>query len=380
MRPVLVMALAEQRGGSEIMLRQLIEHGGGDGAPQWLVVFLEHGPMVAQLRRLGAEVAVVGAGRLREPHRHAAAVVRIARLARRHRADAIVGWMVKSQLYAGPAAQLARLPAVWYQLGAPFAPGWLDRVATALPARGILAVSQCSADAQAQIRPRRALRVVHPGIELDRFDPAVLPSPAAARARLGLAPTGPLVGIVGRLQHWKGIHVLVEAMAQIRAAHPDAHCVVVGGTHDLEPGYEGLLQARIAALGLGDAVTLTGLQPNVAEWMQAMDVVVHASDREPFGIVILEAMALGKPVVAGADGGPREIVTDGVDGLLAQFGDHEALARAVLRYLEDPAFAREVGAAARARAAQFGVQRFASALVTAVAELADPIAPATRRA
>ena len=228
------MPLAEQRGGSEIMLRQLIEHSDPQTV-QWLVIFLEPGPMVAQLQRLGAEVAVVDAGRLRQPHRHAAAVARIARLARRHRADVIVGWMVKSQLYAGPAAVLARLPAVWYQLGAPFEPSWLDRVATALPARGILAVSQYSADAQARIRPRRPLRVVRPGIELDRFDPAALPSPRAARARLGLPDDGPLVGIVGRLQHWKGIHVLVEAMPRILADHPRAHCVIVGGAHISSP-------------------------------------------------------------------------------------------------------------------------------------------------
>lgn len=62
------------------------------------------------------------------------------------------------------------------------------------------------------------------------------------------------------------------------------------------------------------------------------------SPREPFGIVIPEAMALGKPVVAGADGGPREIVTHGVDGLLARFDDSDALARAVLRYLGDRQF------------------------------------------
>ena len=106
-------------------------------------------------------------------------------------------------------------------------------------------------------------------------------------------------------------------------------------------------------------MTLAGPQPDVAEWMQAMDVVVHASDREPFGIVILEAMALGKPVVAGAEGGPREIVSDGVNGLLAPFGDSDALAGAILRYLGDPDLAGAVGQAAGATAAAFTVRRFA---------------------
>jgi glycosyltransferase involved in cell wall biosynthesis len=366
LRAAIVMPLAEQRGGSEVMLRQLVEHTPAAG-PRWLVIFLRDGPMVGELRRLGAAVEVVEAGRLREPHRHAAAVARIAGLAHRRRADVIVGWMVKSQLYAGPAALLAGLPVVWYQLGAPSARAWLDRAATALPAAGILAVSETAAQAQAQIRPRRPVRVVHPGVELGRFDPARLPSPLQARARLGLPQDRPLVGIVGRLQHWKGMHVLVDAMARIAGAH----CVIVGGGHDLEPDYPALLERQIAGLGLQGSVTLAGLQPDVALWMQAMDVVVHASDREPFGIVLLEAMALGKPVVAGSEGGPREIVSDGVDGVLTPFGDRAALASAILRYLDDPGFARAAGVAARTRAADFGVDRYARNVAAAVGELAS---------
>jgi len=359
------MPLAEQRGGSEVMLRQLVEHTPADG-PRWLVIFLRDGPMVDELRRLGAEVAVVDAGRLREPHRHVAAIARIAGIAHRRRADVIVGWMVKSQLYAGPAAMIAGLPAVWYQLGTPSRRDSLDRVATALPAAGIIAVSETAARAQGEIAPQRPLRVVPPGVELDRFNPARLPSARDARVSLGLPPDGPVVGIVGRLQHWKGMHVLVAAMAQV----PGAHCVIVGGTHDLEPDYPALLRRQIGELGLQGSVTLAGLQADVALWMQAMDVVVHASDHEPFGIVVLEAMALGKPVVAGSAGGPREIVSDGVDGVLAPFADADALARAVCRYLDDRDFARRAGEAARVRAAEFGVARFAHDVATAVSELA----------
>jgi glycosyltransferase involved in cell wall biosynthesis len=106
-------------------------------------------------------------------------------------------------------------------------------------------------------------------------------------------------------------------------------------------------------------VTFAGFQRNIPEWMQAMDVVVHASDHEPFGIVIIEAMALAKPVVAGDAGGPQEIITDGVNGLLAPFGDHRALARQVLKYLDEPAFARDVGQAARRRALDFTPAKYA---------------------
>lgn len=362
------MPLAEQRGGAELSLRQLVEFGRG-GAVDWVVVFLQDGPMVGEFRRFGVTVVVIDAGRMRQPHRIAAAIVRIARVARRERATLIFGWMSKGHVYGGCAALLSRRPAVWYQLGTPELRDRVARLATALPARGILTVSRAGAQAQKAFRPARRQRLVYPGAELDRFDLERLASPAELRARLGLPRDGPLVGIVSRLQRWKGIHVLVDAMALLAETHPQAHCVVVGGSHSLETAYPEEVRRQVVALGLQSAVTFAGFQNDVPEWMQAMDVVVHASDREPFGIVVVEAMALGKPVIAGAEGGPREIVTDGVDGLLVPFGDAAGLAAALRRYLDDPHFARQAGAAARSRAAQFSARRYAENVIGALEEL-----------
>ena len=365
MKAAIIMSLAEQRGGGELMLLHLMQQGRGAGV-KWLVIFLQDGPMVGQVRDLGVEAQVIEAGRLREVPRFLGAVAAIARLARREKVQMIVGWMNQGQLYGSPAAKLAGIPSVWYQLGIALTPGWNDRMATRLPALGILACSQAGADAQARIAPKRPLRVVYPGVELERFEPEQLPSPQEARRRLGLPPDGPIIGIVGRLQRWKGMHVLIEALPAILRAHPAAHCVVVGGNHAQEPDYPALLRERIRALGLEDKVILAGLQRNIPEWMQAMDVIVHASDHEPFGIVVIEAMALGKPVVAGNAAGPTEIITDGVDGLLSPYGDAPALAQAVLRYLNDPEFARRTGAAARKRALDFSTQRYAQNFIAAV--------------
>jgi len=91
----------------------------------------------------------------------------------------------------------------------------LDRAATALPARGIVAVSEAAGRAQRALRPHRPVAVVHPGVDLERFDSGRLPRPADARARLGLPAEGGLVGIVARLQRWKGVHVLIEALPQV---------------------------------------------------------------------------------------------------------------------------------------------------------------------
>lgn len=367
MKILVVMPLARQLGGGELMLQQLLRHARGAGA-QFTIVFLRDGPMVAEARAQGHAVHVVDAGRFRQPWKRAMAARRVAQIARDAAVDVILGWMVAAQPVAGVAALLAGIPSVWYQVGLP-GRGWLDRVATAVPARGILVLSRAGGEAQARLRPRRPQKLVYPGTSLAAYNPAALPSPMAARAQLGLVGDGPLIGIVGRLQHWKGMHVLIEAMPAVLARHRNAHAVIVGGKHDLEPGYEVQLRQRIDALGLAAHVTLAGFQQDIPLWMQAMDVVVHASDNEPFGIVVIEALALGKPVVAGAHGGPAEVITDGVNGLLAPFGDASALAAAVLRYLDDPVFSAECGARARVRAADFTEERYAVNVVTAVREL-----------
>jgi glycosyltransferase involved in cell wall biosynthesis len=326
--------------------------------------------MRAQLRALGAETAVIRAGRLRHPHRLAASVLRIASLARAWRADVIFGWMTKAHLYASPAAKLAGIPALWYQHGFPSRLNWMDRVANALPAQGILACSEHVGKAQARLRPRRPIRVVYPGVDLERFNPKTLPTPRDARARLGLPFEGPLIGIVGRLQRWKGIHVLIQAMPSVVAQDPKAHCFVVGGTHALEPDYRNELIRCIEALDLEDHVLLAGHQPNVEVWMRAADVIVHASDNEPFGMVIIEAMAIGKPVIAAASAGPKEIITDDVDGLLVPFADAHALADALIRCLADRKLREGISQRARAASGRFSITAYSDSFSAAVSELA----------
>jgi glycosyltransferase involved in cell wall biosynthesis len=122
--------------------------------------------------------------------------------------------------------------------------------------------------------------------------------------------------------------------------------------------------------GVTDAVTFAGFQQDVPRWMQAMDVIVHASDREPFGIVVVEAMSLGKPVIAGSEGGPAEIMIDGEHGLLTPFGDAAALARAITRFLGDAALAERCGAAAARRAKEYSAQAYAERLTDVVREFA----------
>jgi glycosyltransferase involved in cell wall biosynthesis len=161
------------------------------------------------------------------------------------------------------------------------------------------------------------------------------------------------VGCVARLDPWKGIEIFVQAAAEIARSRPDAHFLVCGGEL---PGYEPYaaeIRALAAELGLGDRVHFTGWTyslDDIPEVMAALDVLLHTPIRpEPFGLVIVEAMATAKPVVASADGGIMEILQDGVTGRLIRPGDASGMATAVLDLLDDPMKARAFGRAGRER-------------------------------
>ena len=366
-RPILiVMPVSEQRGGAELALMQLF---GAQTPYRWQVAFLRDGPMVDQVRRLGVEACVIEAGRVRQPHRGISCVLGLARLARRIEAQAMLGWMAKAHVYSGSAARLAGIEAMWFQHGLPRFANPIDHLANWIPAAGVLACSQFSAETQHRATPRMRIEVVHPAVDLGRFDPDSLPSPRECRRALGLAAEGPVVGIFGRLQHWKGMHVLLDALPGVFEKYPGAAAAIVGGPWHLEADYESRLKRQAEELKISDRVIFAGHQQNVAQWMQACDVVVHASDHEPFGIVVVEAMALGKGVVAGDSGGPREIVTHGVDGLLVPFGRPGLMTAAILRYLDDPAAAQKIGLAARRRAQDFSLERFAERACQAISAL-----------
>lgn len=368
MKVLILMPLAKQRGGAEQLLLALMQHGRTANVT-WTVVFFEDGPMRDAVAAQGAETAVLEVGRLREFSQYMRSVAKLTQLLKKKEIDLVFSWMSKAHLYGGVAAWRAGVPALWYQHGTPTTATWMDWLITLVPAEKVLACSRAAASAQKRLRPRRPVCIAHPCVDISRFNSEALPTSAEARRQLGLPVEGALIGIVGRLQRWKGMHVLVEAMPQILAQHPDTHVVIVGGQHDMEPDYEECLDGQIKALGLEERVIRAGFQKNVPHWMQAMDVVVHASDNEPFGIVIIEAMALGKPVVAGDQGGPREIITEGTDGLLAPYGNADVLAGQILRFLNDPALRRSAGEAARKRAQDFAPRRYAQNFIRAIGAL-----------
>jgi glycosyltransferase involved in cell wall biosynthesis len=186
---------------------------------------------------------------------------------------------------------------------------------------------------------------------------------AAVRQELAIPPDAPVVGIVGHIQGWKGQLLAVEAVARARRQVPDLRCLVVGGVHRLGAAYAERVRARSVEPDLAGHVILTGSRRDVYACVDAMDVVLHASDREPFGRVLIEAMAMRRPVIAPREGGPCVIVADGETGLLVPPRDPDALAAAIVELLGDPARRRAMGEAARARVeAVFGIREHVRAI------------------
>lgn len=360
MKVGIIMPLADKLGGAEIMLLHLLLANKESAAVEYTLVFFEDGPLVKESEDLGYRVRVVHTGKLRQPGRYASAVGSLYGWIKRERLDAVLSWMSKAHLYAGPAAALARVPALWYQHGIPAA-GKMERCLALLPAKAVLVPSGAALEAQKKLSPQLPVRVVHPSVDLKAYDPSALPPAAEVRRKLGIPEGRTVIGIVARLQRWKGVHNFVEAAAAVRKEHPEAYFVVVGGPHRSEPDYPAELERLAAEHGMTEEhLRFAGHQANPAEWMQSFDIFVHASLQEPFGMVIIEGLALGKAVIATAKGGPLEILTSGENGLLVRPDDPAELAGAMRSLIRKPELYRKVSAAGLMRAQAFGAGRLAA--------------------
>jgi glycosyltransferase involved in cell wall biosynthesis len=192
------------------------------------------------------------------------------------------------------------------------------------------------------------VRLIPRGVDLRVFDPsAVAPRRLAAlRAAWGLPdPRPPVIMLPGRITRWKGQAVLVEAMARLRG---EAIALLVGGSEG-RAGFRAELEALIAARGLAGRVRLVGPCDDMAAALLLCDVAVNAStDPEAFGRTVIEAQAMGRPVIAADHGAARETVAEGETGWRVPPGDPAALAAALAGALALPAEARAaMGARAR---------------------------------
>lgn len=340
MRILVTVPWGEPLGGAEAMLQAILDGAQAEGHELELV-FFKPGPWPLALRAAGFRVEVIAAGRLREAHRWVATVVRLARIMRSRPPDLMLNWAAKTQLYGAPGAILAGMAdrVVWWQQAIPRR-SWLDGFATMLPAAAIGCYSTASAQAQARLFPARRTFVVAAG--------APVPQNSSQAAPLELPADVPVVGLVGRLQPWKGQDQMLRAHALLHERGHRMHTVIVGGdAYGLSAEYAASLPVLIEKLGLGEHVTMTGQVPDAGPYIEQMDVLVNASDPEPFGIVLLEGMARGVAVVAVDSGGPGEFIRNGQTGVLASSGQPSALADALEPLLTSRAMREKIGQAGR---------------------------------
>lgn len=370
-RHVLYVQPNSEVGGSDIALARTVEAMATTGQKS-TVVLPGDGPLVSRLRDAGASVHFVAMQQLRTlpslryqgrylAH-FAPSVLALARVIRREQPDLVHSNSLFC-LYGAFAAALARTPHLWHvREMAPQVPVLTGAYALMVRAlsRTILAMSDTCLDplfsklpAQSVVMPDALdATAFHARLDRDRL-----------RRDLGLGKDVPIIGTAARLDPWKGIHVLIDAAAVVMARRPDAMLVIAGGAPDGLEAYETDLRTQVARLGLTDRTLFLGWRyrlQDMADVMAGFTVFCHtATNPEPFGLVLIEAMSVGTPVIAADAGGPRSIIENGRSGILTKPGDADALARAILTMLDDPDRARAIGAAGAARqASEFSIPTF----------------------
>jgi len=348
------------------------------------------GPLADAARRLGVPVDEIpgtdGSLKLhpRETPRAVGllsiAAARTARHAWRMDADVIHANSIRAGLLTVPAARMTAIPAVVHVRDrlprSTLADASLRLIATG--ARVVVANSRYTAEGVRVVTGRGRLRVVYNPVNLAQFDRSRIDR-IATRARLGLADDAFVLAVVGQITPWKGQHEAVQMLIRLLGMRRDAYLLIVGeskfvsaATRYDNRAYYAELERMIAAEGIADRVQLLGERSDVPALMGALDGLLVPSWEEPFGRVVVEAMALGLAVLATNVGGPAEIVRDGVDGILLSPREPEHWANAIANLFDSPDLRAKLGEAAARRAADFALPKHVSAMREIYEEATEP--------
>ncbi|MFC5701765.1 glycosyltransferase family 4 protein [Cohnella faecalis] len=310
---IVIVNHVAQLGGAERVLMNWLEKLDQKRVKAELVL-LEDGPLADQAEQLGFGVHILPPGRIRNPGHYRRTVASIREIIRKSGAKLVVSWSPKPHMYGGAAAWLEKIPAVWWQHGVPSG-NFFDRLVGYLPSHSIICPSAVVSEAQQKLSPRKRVVVQHPGIPMAEFllDPQVR---SEVRKEFGISESATVFAFIGRLQRWKRAEIVIQAFRDALKGKDACLFIIGGALFGVEEELESELKQLVREAGLESQVIFTGHQSRIAPYLWASDAVVHTSLFEPFGMVLLEAMASGRIVLAVNRGGPAEIIEDGVDGIL----------------------------------------------------------------
>jgi glycosyltransferase involved in cell wall biosynthesis len=363
-RNVLYLHTTSEIGGSDVSLVCLVERL--DRARFHPIVALPaEGPLVARLQQVACDVLIVDRMKKLTTRRgwwflapflanYPGAIRRLARIVA-ERDVAVIHTNTIHNLYGIGTALVTRRPHVWHVREIVWQSGLVRRVERFLARSSNRVIVTSDAVGRMFEQGRGGLapnaRKIPNGVDVEVFSPG--PPDGRIHAELGFPAGAPLVGVVCRLDAWKGVDVFLRAVAVLRAVSPDARFVVVGGPIEGQDAYARELESLASTLGLADVVRFAGWRyrpSDMPEVYRALSLLVLPSRQpEPFGLVLLEAMASSRPIVATDHGGPREICVHGDTGLLVPPDDPARMADAIRWVLEHPDRARAMGEAGRRR-------------------------------
>jgi glycosyltransferase involved in cell wall biosynthesis len=327
------------------------------------------GMLSSELERLGIEYHVAPLGILRRKYLSARTILPLAvdiargvayvRATARARGVAMVYINTIVTVSGAIGGKLAGVPVLWHVreiLAMPRPVRWAIHKTLSVCGDCIVCISEAVRDSLLREEPRLAKKsvVVYNAISVAGGNGIGL------RKELGVPQAAPLVGMVGRVTHWKGQEILAEAAGLLLQTHPDTHFVAVGSYFADESHYLEKLKSLISSLGLNGRFHLADYRSNVADVYRALDIFVLPSRKpEPFGRVTVEAMSQGRAVIATNHGGTCELIREGVTGMLVPPSDPKALVTAMERLLTDRALREKMGQAAATYAQEnFGLPRY----------------------
>ena len=372
-------------GGSYQVLYDFVRHLDRDRYEP-VVVFYQDNRFVERLRAAGVSVhlltsvwqrerAAMRSGRvLRQGRTLLGSIWRRARFLRRENINLlhVNGTPQTGQDDWLPAARLVRIPAVaTCAINVRFDVGSALQRTLMRSYRRVLPVSAHVARQLIEFGfPAERVVTIHPGIDIQSFRSKVRTSAPVTRALLGVGPDTLLVTLVGNVRRWKGHHVAIEAVRLL--SHADRQAVMLvfaGATAECDLAYEKTLHESVVNGGLDAQVKFLGHRDDVPDLMAAADIVLHASiEPEPFGLVVVEGMALGRCVLASSLGGPSEILRGRVGATFSPASPAE-LARILSSLIHDPAQRSAASRQASVEAERFHISTTVAATTRVYDEL-----------